>query len=63
MSIKEYRELSNEELNTELLSLHDERFKLTIKKATGQLSKPHLLRKVRRNIARIKMLMNEKAVV
>jgi large subunit ribosomal protein L29 len=31
-----------------------------MQQATGQLAKPHLVKQVRRNIARIKTVLNEK---
>lgn len=36
-------------------------FNLRMQKATGQLSQTHLLKQVRRDIARVKTLLNEKA--
>ena len=62
MSIVEYRAMSESELNAELISLCKERFNLTMQKATGQLNKAHLVKNVRRNIARIKTLQTKKAV-
>jgi large subunit ribosomal protein L16 len=37
-----------------------EQFNLRMQQATGQLAKPHLVKQVRRNIARIKTVLNEK---
>ncbi|MXP51273.1 50S ribosomal protein L29 [Pantoea sp. SoEX] len=50
-----------EELNTELLSLLREEFNLRMQTASGQLQQTHMLKKVRRDIARIKTLITEKA--
>ena len=61
MTIDKLHEMSAETLNTELLALRRQQFNLRIKKATGQLSTTHDLRSVRRNIARIKMKLAEKA--
>ncbi len=61
MKAKELREKSPEELQKELLALLREQFNLRVQKATGQLGQTHQLREVRRNIARIKTLLNEKA--
>lgn len=61
MKASELRSKSITELNEELLALSKERFNLSIQKSLGQLAKPHLGRQVRRNIARVKTLINEKA--
>ena len=61
MKAKELREKSVEELNTELLSLLREQFNLRMQMAGGQLQQSHLLKQVRRNIARVKTLLAEKA--
>lgn len=50
-----------DELKQELLALLREQFNLRMQKATGQATKPHLFRQARRNIARVKMVMSEKA--
>jgi len=61
MKAKELRSKTPEELNTELLSLTREKFNLRMQNGTGQLARPHQLKAVRRNIARVKTLLNEKA--
>jgi large subunit ribosomal protein L29 len=61
MSAKELRGKSVEELNTELQKSLAAQFKLRVQKATGQLSQTHLLKQTRRDIARVKTLLNEKA--
>lgn len=61
MNAKELREKSAEELNTELLGLLREQFNLRMQKGTGQLSQSHRMKAVRRDIARIKTVMNEMA--
>jgi large subunit ribosomal protein L29 len=60
MKAKELREKSVEELNKELLDLLREQFNLRMQNATGQLGKPHLLKVVRKNIARVNTLLKEK---
>lgn len=57
---KELRNLTTEDLQSELLSLRKEQLNLRIKKANGTLDKPHLITKVRKAIARIKTIMSEK---
>jgi large subunit ribosomal protein L29 len=61
MKATELKEKSVEELNTELLSLLREQFNLRMQASTGQLEKTDQLRKVRRNIARVKTILTEKA--
>ncbi|WWP00999.1 MAG: 50S ribosomal protein L29 [Candidatus Dasytiphilus stammeri] len=58
-----YIELSkknNQELNLELISLQREKFNLRIQLRNRQLRQTHLIRKVRRNLARIKTLLKYK---
>ena len=61
MKANELREKSVEELNTELMSLLKEQFNLRMRKSTGQLNQGHLLRNVRRDIARVKTVLKQKA--
>lgn len=61
MNANELREKTPEELNKELLELLKEQFNLRMRKSTGQLNQSHLLRKVRRDIARVKTVLNQKA--
>lgn len=63
MNIKELREKSAEELNEELIELLREQFSYRMQLASGQLQQTHLLRQVRRNIARVKTIITEKAGV
>ena len=61
MKSKEMREKSADELNKELLDLTREQFNLRMQKGTGQLARPHQMKEVRRNIARVKTILREKA--
>ncbi|WKE65980.1 50S ribosomal protein L29 [Gallaecimonas kandeliae] len=61
MKATELRNKSVEDLNAELINLLREQFNLRMQAATGQLSQSHELKKVRRNIARVKTVLNEKA--
>ncbi len=61
MKTAELRAKSADELNQELLGLLKEQFNLRMQKSSGQLSQTHLLGQVRRDIARVKTLLNEKA--
>lgn len=60
MKVSELRQKNTEELQQELLALFREQFSLRMQQSMGQLSKPHLFRQVRRNIARTKMVLHEK---
>lgn len=61
MKASELREKSVEDLNTELLSLREEGFKLRMQKSTGQLGQSHLLQQNQRDIARVKTVITQKA--
>lgn len=61
MKATELREKSVEELNAELLKLREDQFKLNMQKATGQLGQTHLLTQARKDIARVKTVLTEKA--
>jgi large subunit ribosomal protein L29 len=59
-TVKDYKEKSAAELKQELLSLRKEQFNLRMQQGAGQMSKPHLFKVVRRDIARIKTILTEK---
>ncbi len=61
MKASELREKSAEELNDELISQRKEQFKLRMQAKTGQLGQTHLLKQARRDIARIKTALRQKA--
>jgi len=61
MKASELREKSVEELNGELLNQMKEQFKLRMQAATGQLGQTHLLKQARRDVARIKTVLKQKA--
>ncbi len=61
MKANELRDKSVDELKMELDGLLREQFNLRMQKGTGQLSRPDQVKKVRRDIARVKTVMNEKA--
>ncbi len=57
---EEYRSLSWGELEQKLNAFRDEQFNLRFQNATGQLENIARIRQVRREIARIKTVLNEK---
>ncbi|WP_158754410.1 50S ribosomal protein L29 [Dyella sp. S184] len=60
MATKEIKNQSAEELNQHLLDLRKEQFNLRMQKGSGQLTQPHQLRRVRRDIARTKFVLGSK---
>jgi len=60
MDIKDLRTRDESGLREELTSLLQEQFNLRMQKGTGQLAQPNELRRVRRDIARVKTILNEK---
>lgn len=61
MKASELRDKSVEDLGKELNGLLREQFNLRMQKGTGQLSKTHRVGEVRREIARVKTILNQKA--
>jgi len=61
MKARELREKSGEELQKELSELLKAQFSMRMQLATQQLTNTSQMKKVRRDIARVRTLMNEKA--
>lgn len=61
MKASEFRTKSGNELQQELASLLKAQFSMRMQKATQQLSNTSQLKKVRRDIARLRTIMTEKA--
>jgi large subunit ribosomal protein L29 len=61
MKVEELRELTVEDLRVREKDLDDELFRMRLKKSMGQLEAPARLRGLRRDLARIKTLIHEKA--
>jgi large subunit ribosomal protein L29 len=61
MKGSELREKTVEELNGVLLEQLKEQLKFRIQASTGQLSQTHLLAQTRKDIARIKTALRQKA--
>ncbi|KMT64681.1 50S ribosomal protein L29 [Catenovulum maritimum] len=61
MNANELKDKSVDELKAELLNLLREQFNLRMQKSTGQLTQTHTIKQVRRNIARVKTVLNSKA--
>jgi large subunit ribosomal protein L29 len=58
MKIRELKELSADELKAKEADLRDQLFKLRFQKSLGQLENPMKLKNVKKDIARIKTLLN-----
>ena len=58
MKAKEIRDLTSEEQAQKLAEVEKELFNLRLKQTMGQLDKPDQLRLLRRDVARIKTVMN-----
>ena len=61
MNVKEMRALDKDALQKELQDLLNTEFKLRMQQATQQLQNTSLLRKTRRDIARVRTLLTDKA--
>ena len=59
MQAAELRTKSPEELSQLLLELLEEQFSLRMQRGSGQLGHPSRFKQVRRDIARIKTVLNE----
>jgi len=60
MKAGELKEKSVEELETALLDELKKQFDYRMQHATGQMGQSHLLKQVRKNVARIKTILTEK---
>lgn len=61
MKATELKTKTVQQLKSELLELRREQFNLRMQAATGQLQKSDQVAKVRKNIARVKTVLNQKA--
>ena len=61
MKASELKDLGADALNAKLLELLNEQFKMRMNKNMGQLQQTHELRNVRRDIARVKTMLTQKA--
>ena len=61
MNAKDYRAMDEQARQKEMTDMLREQFNLRMQKATGQLSNTANLTKVRRSIARLRTVMNQKS--
>ena len=60
MEIKEIRGKSEKELRDQVETLRKEQFNLRMQHAAGQMPRGHLINNVRKDIAKIKTVLNER---
>ena len=60
MTSKEIRELSPAEIDTKARETREQLLQLKLRKQTGQVEKTHELRTLRKDIARLETVANEK---
>jgi len=60
MKIQELRNLSKEELLQKEKTLKEELYKLNLQRYGGRVEKPHMFSLIKRDIARIKTILNSK---
>lgn len=59
MKPSEIRELTTSEVEKQQRDTTDELLRTRLRKETGQIERPHLLREMRRDIARFKTILRE----
>ncbi len=62
MKVKDVREFNEQELDEKVKELKEELFNLRFQEATGQLENYMRIKEVRRNIARVKTVLRERAL-
>ena len=60
MNVKEIRELAPAEIITKLRETREQLLQLRLRKHTGQVEKPHLLREYRKDVARLETILMQK---
>jgi large subunit ribosomal protein L29 len=63
MEVKELREKTMDQLNETLEALKKEGFNLRFQQATGQVENTAQMRRARRDVARVKTIINEKSAI
>ena len=62
MNISELRQMTPDELRDELVKYKKEQFNLRFQAAAGEVQNTARMRDLRRGVARVKTLLNEKAI-
>ena len=59
MKASDIRKMSVEDINKKIVEVKNELFELRMKQATGSLEKPHMINKLRKDVARMKTVLAE----
>ena len=59
MKTSDIRKMSQEDINKKIIEAKNELFELRMKQATGSLDKPHMINKLRKDVARMKTVLTE----
>ncbi len=62
MKLKELKEMTVEELDSQREEIKKEQFNLKLQQVSGQLENPARIKELRRTVARIKTIQNQKKV-
>jgi len=60
LTAKDLRDKDEAGLKEEILNIRKEQFSLRMQQGAGEMSKPHLFKKARRDVARVKTVLAEK---
>jgi len=61
LKTNDLRNLSEQELKNKEIALYQELFKLNQQRYSGRVEKPHLFSQVKKDIARVKTILNERS--
>ena len=62
MKVKQLKEMTMDELNQQLEEISKEQFNLKLQQVSGQLENPARIKELRRSVARIQTIQNQKKV-
>jgi large subunit ribosomal protein L29 len=62
MKVNEINEMTMEELDQQLAEIKKEQFNLKLQQVSGQLENPARMKELRRTVARIRTIQNQKKV-
>ena len=60
MKVKEIREMTTEDIKKHIVDAKQELFNLRFQQATGNLEKPHKIKELRHEVAKIKTVIRER---
>ncbi len=60
MKTSEIRNMTTEEINKKIKEIKEELWNLRFSGATGNLEKPHRIKELRHDVARLKTVLNER---